>query len=118
VAESRPVEIRPAAEDDIPAIRSILAAHGNDGPVVVTDVVGPYLRHLLRFGRARVAVEGGEVVGFGATIDTGRSVHLADLFVRPDVQSGGIGRELLRAVLPTNAVVTCTLASSDSRARM
>ena len=40
-----------------PPIRAILAAHGNDGPVVVADIVGPYLRHLLaaraRPGRGR-----------------------------------------------------------------
>ena len=38
----------------------------------IADVVGPYLRHLIAAGGARVAVEDGAVVGFGATIDTGR----------------------------------------------
>ena len=37
-----------------PAIRAILAAHGNDGPVVIADVVGPYLRHLIARGGAAV----------------------------------------------------------------
>jgi len=115
VPERRPVEIRPAIEADIPAVRAILAAHGNDGPVVVTDVVGPYLRHLLRFGRARVAVENDEVVGFGATIDTGRSVHLADLFVRPDRMGQGIGRPLLADAFGDAARRT-TFASDDPAA--
>ena len=82
---------------------------------MVTDVVGPYLRHLLRFGRARVAVEDDEVVGFGATIDTGRSVHLADLFVRPDRMGQGIGRPLLADVFGDAARRT-TFASDDPAA--
>src|SRR5689334_24759740 len=92
-----PFDIRPAEEDDLPAIREILAAHGNDGPVIVADVVGPYLRHLIARGGARVASDGGHVLGFAATIDAGRSVHLADLFVRPDRLGEGIGRQLLAA---------------------
>ena len=93
--------IREATEDDLPAIREILAAHGNDGAIVIADVVGPYLRHLIAHGRARVAADDGAVVGFGAAIDTGRSVHLADLFVqsgparpgdRPAAARGGLRR--------------------------
>ena len=91
--------IRAATADDIPAIRRILAAHGNDGPVVVADIVGPYVNHLLWRGRARVATLDGEVVAFGAGVDTGRSVHLADLFVDPERLGQGIGRPLLAAVL-------------------
>ena len=108
-------EIRQAAEGDVPAIRAILAAHGNDGEVVVADVVGPYLRHLIARGGARVAVEGDEVVGFGAAIDTGRCVHLADLFIRPDRIGGGIGKPLLAAAFG-EAPRRTTFASDDPRA--
>ncbi|MFL5727582.1 MAG: GNAT family N-acetyltransferase [Chloroflexota bacterium] len=111
----RPFEIRPAVESDLPTIREILAAHGNDGPVVITDVVGPYLRHLLRFGRARVAVEDDTIVAFGATIAAGPSVHLADLFVRPDRMGQGIGRPLLADAFG-EAVRRTTFASDDPAA--
>jgi GNAT superfamily N-acetyltransferase len=107
--------IREATEDDLPAIREILAAHGNDGAIVVADVVGPYLRHLIAHGRARVAAEAGAVVGFGATVDAGPSVHLADLFVRPDRLGQGIGRPLLDAVFG-DAERRTTFASDDPRA--
>jgi GNAT superfamily N-acetyltransferase len=110
-----PFAIRPAVEEDLPAIRDILAAHGNDGPVVVGDVVGPYLRHLLVHGRSRVAVEDGVVVGFGATIDTGPAVHLADLFVRADRLGQGIGRPLLLESFGEAGRRT-TFASDDPRA--
>lgn len=108
-------DIREAAEDDVPAIRAILAAHGNDGEIVVADVVGPYLLHLIARGGARVAVEADEVVGFGATVDTGRSVHLADLFIRPDRIGKGIGKPLLAAAFG-EAPRRTTFASDDPRA--
>ncbi len=107
--------IRPATADDIPAIRRILAAHGNDGPVVVADVVGPYVAHLVGRGRARVAALDGALVAFGAGVDTGRSVHLADLFVDPERLGQGLGRPLLAAVLDGSAART-TFASEDERA--
>jgi GNAT superfamily N-acetyltransferase len=107
--------IRPATLDDLATIRSILAAHGNDGPVVVADVVGPYVTHLIGRGRTRVAVVDDEVVGFGAAIDAGPSVHLSDLFVHPERLGQGIGRPLLAAVLE-GAVQRSTFASEDPRA--
>ena len=115
------VAIRPATDDDIPSIRAILASHGNDGPIVHGDIVGPYLRHLIAHGRTLVSVgddegEGTEViVGFAATIDTGRGWHLADLFVRVDRLGQGIGRPLLEAVFD-GAVERSTFASDDPRA--
>ena len=115
MSANRSFEIRDAADDDLPAIREILAAHGNDGPIVVADIVGPYLQHLISRGGARVAVEGTDVVGFGATIDTGRAVHLADLFMRPDRIGQGIGRPLLDAAFG-GAEHRTTFASDDPRA--
>jgi GNAT superfamily N-acetyltransferase len=114
-AAPRSLEIRVATLDDLGPIRAILAAHGNDGPIVIADIVGPYVQHVIRRGGARVAVVDDVIVGFGATIDTGRSVHLADLFVHPDRLGQGIGRPLLEAVFDGSAVRT-TFASDDPRA--
>jgi GNAT superfamily N-acetyltransferase len=108
-------EIRAATIDDLAAIRSILVAHGNDGPVVIADIVGPYLTHLIGRGGARVAELDGKIVAFGAAIDTGRSVHLADLFVHPDRLGQGIGRPLLASTFE-GATVRTTFASEDPRA--
>ena len=114
-AGARSITIRQATDEDLPAVREILAAHGNDGPVVVADVVGPYLRHVMANGHARVAVDGPLVVGFGAAIDAGPARHLADLFVRPDRLGQGIGRPLLEAVFG-EAERRSTFASDDPRA--
>jgi GNAT superfamily N-acetyltransferase len=107
--------LRPATLDDLAPIRSILVAHGNDGPVVVADIVGPYISHLIGRGRAHVAIIDDEVVGFGAAIDAGRAVHLADLFVHPERLGQGIGKALLDAVFE-GAIQRTTFASDDPRA--
>jgi GNAT superfamily N-acetyltransferase len=114
-AAGAPGRIRPATVDDIPSIRSLLAGHGNDGPVIYGDIVGPYVRHLIDHGRSLVSVVDDEVAGFAAAVDTGRGRHLADLFVRPDRLGQGIGRPLLDAVLD-GAVDRTTFASDDPRA--
>lgn len=110
-----PPEIRPATVDDIPPIRAILASHGNDGPVVYGDIVGPYLRHLIAHGRTLVSAAGDDVIGFAAAVETGRGRHLADLFVRIDRLGEGIGRPLLDAVFD-GAAERSTFASDDPRA--
>jgi GNAT superfamily N-acetyltransferase len=107
--------IRPATGEDLPSIRVILAGHGNDGPIVHGDIVGPYLGHLIDRGRTLVTVSSDAVVAFAAAIDTGRGWHLADLFVRSDLLGRGLGRPLLETVLK-GATDRTTFASDDPRA--
>jgi GNAT superfamily N-acetyltransferase len=109
------LEIRAATPEDVPAIRVLLAAHDNDSPVTSVDIVGPYLRHLIRHAVALVTECDGELVAYGAAIDTGIARHLADLFVRSDLLDRGIGRPLLAAVMGDAAQRT-TFASADPRA--
>jgi len=108
-------EIRAATTDDIGSIREILAAHGNDGPVLFADIVGPYVRHLVAHHRAMVTEQDGAVIAFGATVDAGFAIHLADLFVLPDRLGEGIGRPLLAALFD-GARRRTTFASDDPRA--
>jgi GNAT superfamily N-acetyltransferase len=112
---SAPTSIRPATLDDLPAIRAILAAHGNDGPIENGDIVGPYLGHLIGRHVARVSERDGAVVAFAAAVRAGVSRHLADLFVRQDLLGQGIGRPLLDSVLDGDDRRT-TFASDDPRA--
>ena len=106
---------RPATPDDIPTIRGILAAHGNDGPVTRVDIVGPYVRHLVTRHRTLLTEEAGAAVAFGAVVDAGLAVHLADLFVMPDRLGRGLGRQLLAALFG-DARRRTTFASDDPRA--
>jgi GNAT superfamily N-acetyltransferase len=107
--------IRPATLDDVPAIRGILAAHGNDGPVRRVDIVGPYVRHLISHHRVRVTDQDGAVIAFGAIAHAGIAEHLADLFVLPDRLGQGLGRPLLTTLFGDSARRT-TFASDDPRA--
>jgi GNAT superfamily N-acetyltransferase len=107
--------IRPATLDDVPEIRSILTEHGNDGPHPTVDIVGPYVRHLIVTARSLVADVGDRLAAFGATVDTGCSRHLADLFVRSDRLGLGIGRQLLYQLFADDWPRT-TFASDDPRA--
>ncbi len=109
------IVLRPATLDDVSAIRAILAAHGNDGPVDAVDIVGPYVRHLVLHARTLVAVEAEAVVAFGSLVDAGVAHHLGDLFVRPDRLGRGLGGLLLEALLG-EARPRTTFASDDPRA--
>jgi GNAT superfamily N-acetyltransferase len=122
--DSQPVQapaihavIRRASAEDVPALRTILRAHGEDGPVAPggADIVGPYLRHLVEHHTVLVAEDGDAVVAFGSAVDTGRARVLGDLFVLPDRLGRGIGRSLL-AVLFGDAPARVTFSSADPRA--
>jgi hypothetical protein len=80
-----------------------------------TGAQDPYLGHLIRRGTSAVAEIDGVVVGFGATVDTGRSTHLADLFVLPTYHGRGLGGRLLTAVFGDRFPRT-TFSSDDPRA--
>jgi GNAT superfamily N-acetyltransferase len=109
--------IRRATADDVPAIRTILVAHENDGPVRDggVDIVGPYVSHLIEHHRTLVSEDDGELVAFGSVLDTGRVRMLADLFVEPGRLGQGLGRPLLRELFE-DAPARATFASSDPRA--
>jgi GNAT superfamily N-acetyltransferase len=110
--------IRPARDDDVEAIEAVLLMHdeGPDGaPPVPKGAYHHYLRHLLARGTMVVAEAGDAIVGFGASVDAGRAVHLADLFVHPHLMGEGIGRRLVEAVYPEGRPRT-TFASDDPRA--
>jgi GNAT superfamily N-acetyltransferase len=111
------IRLRPGVPSDAPTLAAInLATEIVDGEPPSPAGITPYFRHLVERGRVVVAeARDGTVVGFGAAVDTGRSRHLADLFVLPDRQSHGIGRRLLDAVLG-DARPRTTFASDDPRA--
>jgi hypothetical protein len=108
-------ELRSATPDDLPAIRRLLAAYHNDGPVGRVDIVGPYVRHLIASHRALVTTIDGAVVAYGAVVDAVVAVQLCDLFVEPGRLGQGLGRPLLTA-LYEGSVDRTTFASDDPRA--
>jgi GNAT superfamily N-acetyltransferase len=61
--------------------------------------------------------DGGELIGFGRSIERGGLIELAEFFVRPDSQSQGVGRELIdRAFPPDRGDIRSIIATTDVRA--
>src|SRR4051794_38224197 len=77
-----------------------------------------YTAHLRERGTLLVARMGGQVVGYGATVDIAGASLLADLFVDPARHGAGVGGALLGALWPVGprASARFTFASHDPRA--
>ena len=74
-------------------------------------------QHEMETGDMFVAESGGRIIGFAAAITRGRIRFLAELYVRPEHRSEGLGRRLLeRALPPHDNTVDATLSSDDPRA--
>lgn len=63
-----------------------------------------------------VAIEQDRIVGFAATITRDPVTFLGQMFIVPNAQSSGVGRTLLRAILPDDGRSRSTVSSSDPRA--
>ena len=110
--------IRTATEDDLRAIEAVLRANEEPPPgepLYPPGAQDAYLGHLIRRGTTAVAEMDGAVVGFGASVETGRSTHLADLFVLPAHHGRGLGGRLLGGVFGDRFPRT-TFSSDDPRA--
>ena len=106
--------LRPASEHDVVGMETVFLANEDEDHFPPGTVIRS-LEHLVARGTVAVAELDGRVVGFGATVDTGRSIHLADLFVLPAHQGRGLGGRLLEVVFVGSQPRT-TFASDDPRA--
>ncbi|HEY2104357.1 MAG TPA: GNAT family N-acetyltransferase [Candidatus Binataceae bacterium] len=98
---------RPAQKDDLPAmrlvqglaLRDLAAREGLDPSTMpLDDEPTPPMRYLLRTGpdMSWVAVRDGRVAGFSQGFVRGDLWFLSNLFVHPELQSGGVGAALLQ----------------------
>jgi GNAT superfamily N-acetyltransferase len=111
--------IRQASAADLGELHAIWYATEVDGeldpPPLPADVL-PGLPHVLATGDLLLAERDGRVLGFAGLITRGGVAFLTDLFVRPEVQSEGVGRALLERILPRDGRILATAASTDPRA--
>jgi GNAT superfamily N-acetyltransferase len=110
--------IRTATPDDLPQTYDIWYAAEIEGDPLPPPPrpVASWLSHVLEHGRLLVYDGASGLVGFASIVEREGIVYLCDLFVRRAEQSHRLGGALLRAVLPTDARVLCTCASTDIRA--
>ena len=109
--------IRPATDDDVAAIDTLMDGHDavSNAPPLRPGIRATHLRQQLRWGETLVAEIDARIVGFGGTIDTGRAVNLADLFIDRAFLGRGIGSRLLPQLFRDRWPRT-TFASDDPRA--
>jgi GNAT superfamily N-acetyltransferase len=104
------MDVRPAADEDLPAIAKIATANDEHAG---TDP--RYVSHLRNNGRFLVAEVDGGLAGYCGIRQTAEATMLTDLFVDPDRQSGGAGRRLIEVAFD-GAGERFTFASRDPRA--
>lgn len=112
------VAVRAASEGDLGDVYDLFyraQVIGTTDPPPPGDAPA-FLKHLLGTGEMRVAERDGRIVGFAALVARDGVSYLAELFVRPEVQSVGVGNRLLGAVLRPHRRTACTVSSSDPRA--
>ena len=110
--------IRTATQADLPRVGEIwyeAAIEGEAHPPAFRGLPSLYL-HELETNELFVLERDGNVVAYAAVLNRGSIAFLADLFVAAAHRSAGLGQQLLRAVLPTDGRVCCTVASNDARA--
>ena len=109
---------RAATHEDLRGIRAIVDAEEEPPDAArggFPDALDAYYLFLIEHGEVRIAEDGSSAIAFGATIDSGRGPHLADLFVTPSRQGAGIGRRLLEELFLDRWPRT-TFSSDDPRA--
>jgi GNAT superfamily N-acetyltransferase len=110
--------LRSPTLDDVGAMDALTRAANPpppDEPPLPAGATEAYLRYLVVHGTAAVAELDGVVIGFGVTIFTERTTHLADLFVAAQHQGQGHGGRLLTALFGDRRPRT-TFCSDDPRA--
>ncbi len=111
------IQFRPAQEADLEPINEIFYQNevlGEDNPPAL-KAISSY-PHILRTGKMVVAEQNGKILGYAGAITRDRITFLTDLFVRPDLQSERIGKQLLQLVMPQDDLIHCTVSSTDLRA--
>jgi len=119
VVDTAPFEIRDATIADLRRCYEIWFRTAVEGSTRVPSprrIPMPLHVHELGTGDLIVALEGSEVVGFGAGVERSGVWFLIDLFVHPARQGRGIGHALLDTLVQRAPRRRATLASPDPRA--
>ncbi|MFI5954463.1 GNAT family N-acetyltransferase [Cryptosporangium sp. NPDC051539] len=100
--------------EDLPGIRAISLA--TDQPETESGAEAAYVELVRETGRAVVAVDGAEVLGWAGEVPTPSGTLLSDLFVDPAVHARGVGTALLKGLWPHAAGGRYTFSSKHPAA--
>lgn len=108
------MEFRAPLPSEVPAIHALLAANGWAHRVPDTA----WLQKLVERSRCVVAVSAGEIVGFARGVTDGLSNgYLSMVVVAQEHRRGGVGSNLVRAVLDEEPGITWVLRAERPGAR-
>ena len=110
------LHLRLAEAGDIPDLTDIWLDSTDPGNPPAPAPAPVWLAHELATGKGIIAVADDRAVGFGVTIQRGEVGNLAELFVRREVQSQGVGTRLLGRLLDGAPRTFFTVAAGDPRA--
>jgi GNAT superfamily N-acetyltransferase len=104
--------------DDLGAVNAIFHEAQTEGDATPPALLNglPIFPHEIAHSELWVATEAGTVVGFAATVERGGTAFLAELFVRRDRRSNGIGAALLERCFDDRGLPRMTMSSPDPRA--
>ncbi len=115
------MNFRPARENDLASIYFVYYLNEVSEAEAVTETppqsVPATLRHVFETGTMYVAEQDDTILAFAGAITRGAVTFLTDLFVRPRIQSSGLGKTLLSHVLLHDQPIHCTMSSTDPRAQ-
>jgi GNAT superfamily N-acetyltransferase len=116
-------DVRPAFEVSMAAMGDLFARQGNEfvlDPEAFWLQLQPILEHVAATAAEWwVAVDesDGAIVGYARSVERDGLFELAELFVRPDRQSAGLGRQLIDRAFPAGrGEVRVLIATTDVRA--
>ena len=132
-ADSSDVRIRPGTLEDnwacaavlVDAINDLGRRHGSIDEASAIDLAkawprwGSFLDHVARTAAEFWVAEGagGDVIGYARSIERSGVFELTEFFVRPGVQSRGVGRQLLERAFPLGrGELRVIIATTDIRA--
>lgn len=117
-----PADARAAFDVSMAAMKDLFARQGEEwtlDPAAFWAALEPFLRHLAAHAAEWWVAEDptdGAMVGYARSVERGGLFELSELFVRPDRQSGGVGRLLLERAFPLGrGDVRAILATTDVR---
>lgn len=112
---------RPARESDLASMYFVYylneVSEAEGMAATPPSSVPATLRHVFETGTMYVAEQDDTILAFAGAITRGTVTFLTDLFVRPPIQSGGLGKTLLSHVLLREQPIHCTMSSTDPRAQ-